>query len=135
MSERDPDRNIYLSTVAPAEAVARAKAALDRPALVKSVQVPSHEACGRVTSAPIFARCSSPTFHAAAMDGIAVRAADTFAAREGCPVTLARGAGYVPVNTGHPLPEGKDAVVMIEHVEEAGPDAVRIEEILNSFQV
>jgi len=126
-ADTQTDRNIYLSTLKPAEAVRRAKAALDRAGLIRSETVPRHAAAGRVTSAPIFARCSSPTFHAAAMDGIAVRSADTFQAREGCPVTLAKGTGYVPVNTGHPLPGGMDAVVMIEHVEQADDGSVRIE--------
>lgn len=127
MSERTDDRNIYLSTIAPAEAVARAKAALDRASLIRTETVPAHEACGRVTSAAIFARCSSPTFHAAAMDGIAVASAATFAAREDSPVTLQKGRGYFPVNTGHALPEGLDAVVMIEHVDQVDADTVRIE--------
>ncbi len=126
MSSTD-DRNIYLSTIAPAEAVQRAKNSLDRAALIRPELVPAHESCGRVTSAPIFARCSSPTFHSAAMDGIAVASAATFAAREGNPVTLAKGAGFVPVNTGHPLPQGMDAVVMIEHVEQVDENTMRIE--------
>lgn len=126
MSDSD-DRNIYLSTIAPADAVQRAQNALDRPGLIRPETVPAHEACGRVTSQPIFARCSSPTFHSAAMDGIAVSSAATFAAREGSPVTLQKGAGYVPVNTGHPLPEGMDCVVMIEHVEQVDENTVRIE--------
>ncbi|OIO06112.1 MAG: molybdopterin biosynthesis protein [Desulfovibrionaceae bacterium CG1_02_65_16] len=121
------ERNIYLSTIEPAEAVRRAKAAINRGELIKQERVPAHEASGRVTSAPIFARCSSPTFHAAAMDGIAVSSAATFAAREGSPVSLRRGADYTPVNTGNPLPEGADAVVMIEHVEQLDADTVRIE--------
>jgi len=121
------ERNIYLSTIEPAEAVRRAKAALTRAGLIKPESVPAHEALGRVTSAPIFARCSSPTFHAAAMDGIAVASASTFAAREGSPVTLGRGVDFAPVNTGNPLPDGLDAVVMIEHVEQVDDDTVRLE--------
>lgn len=121
------ERNIYLSTIEPAEAVRRAKAALARARLIKAELVSAHEALGRVTCAPIFARCSSPTFHSAAMDGIAVASANTFAAREGSPVTLKKGEGWRPVNTGHPLPQGADAVVMIEHVEQVDEDTVRIE--------
>jgi putative molybdopterin biosynthesis protein len=64
MSDTD-DRNIYLSTIAPEEAVRRAKNALDRAALIRQETVAAHESCGRVTSQPIFARCSSPTFHSA----------------------------------------------------------------------
>jgi len=120
-------RNVYLSTISPQQAVARAKAALDRAVLIGQELIPAHEACGRVTSGPIFARCSSPTFHAAAMDGIAVRSADTFAAREGNPVTLTRPLSFAPVNTGHCLPGGMDAVVMIEHVEQVDEGTVRIE--------
>jgi len=125
--ERPDDRNVYLSTIPPHTAVILAKNALDRQTLIREERVPAHESCGRVTSGPIFARCSSPTFHAAAMDGIAVKSADTFAAREGSPVTLTRGAGFVPVNTGHSLPDGMDAVVMIEHVEQVDENTVRIE--------
>ncbi|MCM0755263.1 molybdopterin biosynthesis protein [Desulfovibrio aminophilus] len=121
------ERNIYLTTVPVAEAVERVRRALDRDALLGVETVASHEALGRVTSRPVIARCSSPTFHAAAMDGIAVRAESTFAAREGHPVTLRRGADYVEVNTGHPLPPGMDAVVMIEHVIRADGDAVFLE--------
>jgi len=120
-------RNIYLETLPIPEAVARARAALDRAALVHAETVGSHEAAGRVLSEAVYARYSSPTMHSAAMDGIAVRAADTFAAREGSPVALRRGKTYHPVNTGHPMPEGCDAVVMIEHVAQLDADTVEIE--------
>ena len=130
MANPADDRNVYLSTIPPQEAVLLAKSALGetgRLALIREELVAAHEACGRVTSGPIFARCSSPTFHSAAMDGIAVHSKNTFAAREGSPLTLALGAGYAPVNTGHPLPDGMDAVVMIEHVEQVDEQTVRIE--------
>ena len=55
------------------------------------------------------ARYSSPTFHSAAMDGYAVNARSTFAAREGHPLTLKAGETCFAVNTGHPMPEGCDA--------------------------
>ncbi|NCC25427.1 MAG: molybdopterin biosynthesis protein, partial [Deltaproteobacteria bacterium] len=109
-------RNIYLKLIPVDEAVARAISALDREALMARETVPTHEALGRVTAKPIFARYSSPTFHSAAMDGYAVRARDTWQAREGHPVILKAGRDFVPVNTGHPLPEDMDAVIMIEHV-------------------
>ena len=109
-------RNIYLKTVPIPEAVDRAKAALDRDRLMGRETVPSHEAAGRVLATPVYGRYSSPTFHSAAMDGIAVLAEDTFSAREGRPVELDPDTGFVPVNTGHPLPEGMNAVIMIEDV-------------------
>ena len=109
-------RHVYLRTIPPSEAVDTAKGVLDRESLVRAETIPSHLACGRVTAAPVHARSSSPTFHAAAMDGIAVRAEDTYGAHESSPLTLEQGVTFTPVNTGMPLPEGCDAVIMIERV-------------------
>jgi len=115
-------RNIYLKTVSIDDALALARAALDRPDLVGVESVPVEDCLGRVTARPVVARLSSPTYHCAAMDGIAVAGEATFAAREGSPVILQPESGFAMVNTGQPLPPGFDAVVMIEHVvfDEAG---------------
>jgi putative molybdopterin biosynthesis protein len=120
-------RNIYLKTVSPEEAVALAKAHLDREALLGTETVPTHEAAGRVTAGPIYAKYSSPTFHAAAMDGVAVAAESTFLAREDAPVALAHGDEFEFVNTGNPLPQGKNAVVMIENVVQKDETTVLID--------
>jgi putative molybdopterin biosynthesis protein len=80
------------------------------------------DALGRVTAEPVWATRSSPSFDASAMDGIAVRAADTVGAGDTSPVLIAAGA-YVIVDTGDPLPEGFDAVVMREQVHYAGEAA------------
>jgi len=120
-------RNIYLETIPIDEALDKVRAALDREALVGVESVPVHEAAGRVTARAVYAELSSPTFHSAAMDGIAVKAEATFGAREDAPLELAQGADYIPVNTGNPLPAGFDAVVMIENVVEKGEGRVAIE--------
>ena len=73
----------------------------------------SSAALGRVTAAPIWALRSSPAYDASAMDGIAVRSADTLGATETSPRSL---PAHAVVDTGDPLPEGFDAVVMREHV-------------------
>jgi len=80
-------------------------------------------ALGRVTTGPVYARINSPHYNASAMDGIALDAKLTYGASETTPVFLAKGQ-YVPVDTGDPLPEGCDTVVMIEDVIEAedGPN-------------
>lgn len=109
-------RNIYLETVPPEAAVARAKKALNRDELLGTETLPTHEAAGRVTAGPIYAQYSSPTFHAAAMDGIAVKAESTFMAREDEPTALSHGDDFLFVNTGNPLPDGMNAVIMIENV-------------------
>ena len=82
--------------------------------LSEAVSVP--DAVGRVLAKPIYAELSSPNFHSAAMDGIAVKAATTFGASETKPkeLVIARDAFFV--NTGHVMPESTNAVIMIEHV-------------------
>ena len=96
---------------------------------------------GRVLAAEVCAAEDVPGFDRATVDGFAVRAADTFGASEGLPAYL-RVAGEVlmgrppggsvgtgeawRIPTGGMLPEGADAVVMVEHTEEAGPDMVAV---------
>ncbi|PKN43604.1 MAG: molybdopterin biosynthesis protein [Deltaproteobacteria bacterium HGW-Deltaproteobacteria-18] len=120
-------RNIYLKTVPVDEALQLTMAALDRDRLVGRETIPSHQACGRVTAQAVYAVCSSPTFHSAAMDGYALKAESTFAAREGRPVRLAKGSQCAPVNTGHPLPEGMDGVLMIEKAVRDTDDFIELE--------
>ncbi len=117
-----------------------------RPHEVESVAV--EESLGRVTAEPVFARLSVPHYHGAAMDGIAVRAEDTFGASEAAPVELRlvtadagdasaasgcrgaarrRGGGvFAYVDTGQPLPAWANAVVMIENVYPLAADRVAI---------
>ena len=85
------------------------------PSRVPAVTVALDEAVGRVTAEPIWASRSSPPFDAAAMDGIALRAVDSRGASETTPLLLAPDA-FAVVDTGDPLPDGYDAVVMREHV-------------------
>ncbi len=85
------------------------------------------DAVGRVLSAPVYAKISSPNFHAAAMDGIAVKAQISFGASESAPKTLVIGKDAHWVNTGHVMPEQTDAVIMIEHVHPVGPNQLEIE--------
>ncbi len=102
----------YLSVITLAEA----RALMERsfPAVPGVVRVPvTTGAVGRITAAPIFARFSVPAIHISAMDGIAVKSADTLGASEQHPVTLPDAAR---VNTGNIVPPGYDAVVMIEDV-------------------
>jgi putative molybdopterin biosynthesis protein len=112
-----PKRNVYLEMHSLEEARAIMFAAFrDLPTLaVEAVSVP--EAVGRFLAWPVTAKVSSPNFHSAAMDGIAVRAADTFGAREDHPRMLTVGEDAVYVNTGHVLPPDTDAVIMIENVQ------------------
>ena len=85
------------------------------------------EAVGRVLAEPVTAAVSSPNFHAAAMDGVAVKAEETFGASETRPKELAVGSQSRFLNTGHVMPEGTDAVIMIENIQTVGDDRIRIE--------
>src|SRR3954454_24353481 len=108
----------FIHDVPAAEALAAWRAACVAagcPERVETVRLGLAEAVGRVTAEPVWATRSSPSFDASAMDGIAVRAAETVGASESTPVALAPG-DYVVVDTGDPLPDGFDAVVMREHV-------------------
>ncbi len=73
------------------------------------------DACGRVTACAVYAHICAPHYHASAMDGIAVQAGDTFGATQTTPVTLPP-ERYMVVDTGDPVPEHCDAVVMVEDV-------------------
>ncbi|GGE24044.1 LysR family transcriptional regulator [Marinithermofilum abyssi] len=92
---------------------------------VENVRV--KEALGRVTAEPIFAKRSMPPFPAAAMDGIAVNARDTYGATEESPLRL-HGDQFVFINTGDPVPRRTNAVVMIEKVHVVDSHTVEITE-------
>ena len=100
-------------------------------------EIPLGEAAGRVLADDIVAGFNVPPFNRSSMDGYAVRASDT----AGAPVTLkligARHAGEVfhgvvgageclEIATGAPVPNGADAVVMVEYTKLAG-DVVEIQ--------
>jgi putative molybdopterin biosynthesis protein len=117
-------RNVYLDNVPLDEARRRWWEAVEAAGLrLEAEEVPVAGALGRVTAGPIFAARSAPHYHAAAMDGIAVRARDTYGASETTPVRLESETGYLPVDTGDPVPPGFDAVVMIEDVHFPGETA------------
>ncbi len=79
--------------------------------------VPVFNSSGRVLSKAVYALICSPHYNASAMDGIAVKASDTYGAAENNPVIL-EAHQYSVVDTGDPVPDGFDAVVMVEDVTE-----------------
>ncbi len=91
----------------------------------KTETVPVTDACGRVIKNAAYARICSPHYNACAMDGAAVKAKTTFAASDRTPVTLTE-ADYVTVDTGDPLPDGCDAVIMVEDLIDCGGGSVQI---------
>lgn len=97
------------------------------------VRVPLHEALGHVLAVDVIAGANVPAFPNAAMDGFALRVADTADGSPACPVRLRviaeAAAGYasatsvtpgtaIRIMTGAPVPPGADAVVRFEETEE-----------------
>lgn len=112
-------RDVYLEDKPLEEALAEYLSHLAQVGALQpgeSEVIPVEDAAGRVTAAPVYARSSSPHYHAAAMDGVAVRAADTFGASDATPKRITVGERAAVVDTGDPLPPECDAVIMIEDV-------------------
>jgi molybdopterin molybdotransferase len=102
------------------------------PPIARTETVALEAACQRVLAQPIVAGQDVPPFSRAAMDGYAVVAAATFGAGPFAPKTLRLietvHTGQVPsqvvgpdgctqIATGAPMPDGADAVVMVEETE------------------
>jgi putative molybdopterin biosynthesis protein len=85
-----------------------------RPLAGEPVKV--QDALGRVTAEAVIARLSSPFYHSSAMDGYAVRFSHTFGSSETSPKRLRIGEEAVYVDTGEALPDGFNAVIMVEDV-------------------
>jgi putative molybdopterin biosynthesis protein len=84
--------------------------------MLEKERIPTPEGLGRILAEPVFACFSSPNFHAAAMDGIALKAEDTFGTTIDRPRQFQMGREAFWINTGQPMPAGTNAVVMVEQV-------------------
>lgn len=132
---------VYLDDIPLPEALQRLGSALvkaGKDSVLREEEIPLDEkAVGRITAAPIWAEISSPHYHSSAMDGFAVRSAETDGASETVPVRLKMEDQASYVDTGDPLPSWANAVIPIEQVEpiredgslaenRRGPDLIRI---------
>ena len=95
--------------------------------------IPVWDACDRVTAHAVYAVICAPHYAASAMDGVAVSAKDTFGATETTPKILTAGQ-FVVVDTGDPIPENCDAVIMIEDIVKNGDDTITIHESAAPWQ-
>ena len=122
-------RDYYLSDLPLDEALERFRALLDQSGIALTTAfetIPLIEARGRVTAAPVWAVASSPHYDASAMDGIAVRAKETIGATESSPLRLSSPDQVRWVDTGDPMPDGFDSVIMVEHVHELDDATIEI---------
>ena len=99
----------------------------------KTETVPVWDACGRVTAQAVYAHICAPHYAASAMDGVAVKAKDTFGATETTPVTLQAGQ-FVVVDTGDPIPENCDAVIMVEDIVKNNDGSITVHDAAAPWQ-
>ena len=131
MADETRKRNVYLEDIPLDEAQAAFQGALVAAGWwqpLEAEEIPVAQANGRITARAVWAKLSSPHYHASAMDGYALRAQDSEGATETQPLqfTLVENWDTLPddprpiraVNTGHPLPPWANAVVMIEHTQQ-----------------
>jgi molybdopterin molybdotransferase len=109
------------------------------PQRVEAERIQTSDALDRVLAEDVSSPADLPTFRRSTMDGFAVRAGDTFGATEGLPAYLEVVdevlMGHAPtralstgecarIATGGMLPDGADAVVMVEQTQEVGPTTI-----------
>ena len=131
--------DVFFQIVTPDEALARLFERL--PVAPRRERIGLGAALGRITAAPLISPEDSPAFARSAMDGYAVRAADTYGASEGLPAFLTLD-GEVPmgaaatrpvqsgsahlIHTGGMLPPRADAVVMVEYTQPIDETSVEV---------
>ncbi|HKK83234.1 MAG TPA: molybdopterin molybdenumtransferase MoeA, partial [Atribacterota bacterium] len=104
-------------------------------------QIELIHACGRVLAENIVSAENIPGFNRSTMDGYAVKASDTYGASDGLPAYLnlvgeikmsekpsfeLKGGQVARISTGGMLPEGSDAVVMVEYTENLSSEMIEI---------
>ncbi|MGI9616247.1 MAG: molybdopterin molybdotransferase MoeA [Acidimicrobiales bacterium] len=112
--------------------------------VLPAIEVPIAKARDMVLAETVSATEAIPPFANTAMDGFALRAADTKGASKDGPITLPVAAtipagGVAPraleageamrIMTGAPMPEGADAVIMVELTRPAGFDVLVLDEV------
>ncbi len=131
----------FLSLISLQEAVERLLDALPKGTQRVSETVATGEALGRVLAAPIRASEPLPPFDRSTVDGYAVQAKDTFGASSSLPAYLKllgeikmgeaasrelEGRGAILIHTGGMIPQGANAVVMLENTQAIGNDEIEV---------
>ena len=127
------------NVLTPRDAFARIEPYLSGPRATE--RLPVERALGRVLAEDLRSPGDLPSFRRSTMDGFAVRAADTFGASEGLPAyltvvgevfmgqapTVSPGsAETVRIATGGVVPDGADAVVMVEHTQDVDASTIEV---------
>ncbi|MCC6175404.1 MAG: molybdopterin molybdotransferase MoeA [Chloroflexi bacterium] len=127
------------NVLTPGDAFGRLAPFLKGPRATERIR--TQHALSRVLAAPLASPSDLPAFPRSTMDGYAVRAADTFGASEGLPAYLTvvgevlmgqtpergpRLGETVRIATGGMVPEGADAVVMVEHTQDVDGSTIEV---------
>jgi len=118
------DRNIYIGNMDVDEAKRIYLEKLNLKSTFEEIDV--LKTIGRITLEAVYAKNSAPHYNAAAMDGILVRAEDTYGASEINPLTLEENKDFRYINTGNIISEPFNSVIMIEDVIELEKGKVKI---------
>ena len=127
-------RNLYLTNVSVEEALKRFQDLLKPRLKIENETIKVVHSLDRVTGKAVFARCNSPLYDCAAMDGIAVISGHTKGASESNPLTLKAGIDFIEVDTGDPVKPPFDSVIMAEDIQAAGEGAVLIRSAAPAWQ-
>jgi len=140
-SEVEQSGGIYVLKVRTPDEVLKIIAEIYNKKGTKKQLIKVVDALGRVLYEEIIAEESIPGFNRSTVDGYAVIASDTFGCSESIPAVLTitgeilmgqtarhrlMPGTSVGISTGGDLPEGSDAVVMVEHTESYGEDMVGV---------
>ena len=112
-------RNLYLTNISVEEALERFQKALAPYIKRENEVIQVIHSLDRITGEAVYARCNSPLYDCAAMDGIAVVSAHTKGASEVNPLILKEFVDFTAVDTGDPIKPPFDAVIMAEDIQEA----------------
>lgn len=121
------ERNVYLSNLELEEAKKKFFTQLSHS--IKGTGIENCEisdALDRITAKPIHAKISSPYFNASAMDGIAVQSKNTYGIDERNPKRLKINEEFIYLDTGDPIKDPYNAVIMIEDVVKIDETTVEI---------
>lgn len=99
----------------------------------KTEEIATIDSVGRVLANAVYAKICCPHYNASAMDGIAVKAKDTYTASENTPLILSPDK-YTVVDTGDAIPDDKDAVIMVEDISFEEDGNVKIIASVHPFQ-
>ena len=127
-------RNLYLTNIPVEDALERFQNILKPLIKIQVEIIDVINSLDRVTAEAIFALKSSPFYDSAAMDGVAVISSHTHGASESSPVKLKLGGDFLPTDTGDPVRQPYDSVIMAEDIQEIDGETIMIHSAASAWQ-